>query len=366
MKTAENNILVIKLRYIGDVLLTTPVFEALRSNYPEARIVALVNKGTEAVLTDNPAIDEVLTLERHVNRINDLMIQLRLVRRLRSYHFNYALELTNSDRGAMLSFLSGADKRIGYRPRDKMKRINRRFLLTDLVSADGRQHIVEYHLAMLRPLDCAVKTRQLRLYWKDADEAGLKHVFETDKISVDGQFVVMHPFSRVPSKAWRADNYAAVCDHLYETWGIRTILVCGNDNSEKNFLEKIKTRCQCSPVHLGAKLTLKQLAVLVSRAILFFGIDSGPMHIAMAVNTPVIALFGPSRKFRWGPWGDNHQVIQKSWPCVPCGKKGCDGRGVSNCLEELTIDEVVPVLDAALRSRVPNNEKQSIGLRKND
>lgn len=366
MDTADNNILVIKLRYIGDVLLTTPVFDALRSNYPEARIVALVNKGTEAVLSDNPAIDDVLILERDVDRINDLMIQVRLVRRLRSYHFDYALELTNSDRGALLSFFSGADKRIGYKPRDKMKRINRRLLLTDLINGDGRQHIVEHHLAILRPLDCVIKKPQLRLFWKKADEATLKHVFETEKVPLDKPFVVMHPFSGVPSKAWLAENYAVVCDHLNEAWGIRTILICGNDKSEINFLEMITMQCQSSPAHMGGKLTLKQLAALMSQALLFFGVDSGPMHIATAVNTPVIALFGPSRKFRWGPWGKDHQVIQKSWPCVPCGKRGCDGRGVSKCMEELTIDEVLPVLDAALRFRLSHNEKLSFGLRKND
>jgi heptosyltransferase-3 len=352
MNKGRKNILVIKLRYIGDVLLTTPVFEALRSNYPEARIVALVNKGTETMLAGNPAVDDVLVLERHSNRIIDFMAQLRLVGKLRRYHFDYALELTNSDRGAVLSFLSGAIRRLGFRPRKKMKRINRRLLLTDLVRADGTQHIVEYHLTMARHLKCAVDTRDLHLYWKEEEEAYCRKILKQEDFSLDERFVVMHPFSQALYKAWHVDKYAAACDYLYDTWGIKTVLVCGNDKSELDYLEKIMAQCKHLPIHLGSKITLKQLTALMSHAVLFVGVDSGPMHIATAVKTPVVALFGPSRKFRWGPWGDDHTVIQKSWDCVPCGKKGCNGGGVSKCLEQLTIEEVVPVLDTALHSRM--------------
>jgi heptosyltransferase-3 len=351
MNKARKNILVIKLRYIGDVLLTTPVFEALRSNYPEAHIVALVNKGTEAMLADNPAVDDVLVLERRSNRIIDFMTQLRLIGKLRTYHFDYALELTNSDRGALLSFLSGARRRLGFRPRTKMKRINRRLLLTDLVRADGTQHIVEYHLTMARHLKCSVDTQDLHLYWKEEEEASCRKILKEKGLSLDERFVVMHPFSQAQFKAWHVDSYAAACDYLYDMWGIKTVLVCGNDKSELDFLEKIMAQCKRLPIYLGSKTTLKQLAALMSHAVLFFGVDSGPMHIATAVKTPVVALFGPSRKFRWGPWGDNNTVIQKSWDCVPCGKKGCNGQGVSKCLEELTIGEVINVLDSTLRSR---------------
>lgn len=349
MSKVRKNILVIKLRYIGDVLLTTPVFETLRSNYPEARIVALVNKGTESMITDNPAVDDVLVLERHSNRIIDLLGQLRLISKLRACHFDYALELTNSDRGTVLSFLSGATRRLGFMPRTRVKRINRRLLLTDLVRTDGTQHIVDYHLTMARHLQCTVDNRNLHLYWKEEEEATLRKILKKQDLFLDERFVVMHPFSQARFKSWNVDSYAAVCDYLYDTWGIKTVLVCGNDKNELDFLGKIMAQCKCPPIHLGSKITLKQLAALVSHAVLFIGIDSGPMHIATAVKTPVIAVFGPSRKFRWGPWGD-HVVIQKSWQCVPCGKKGCNGKGVSKCLEQLTLEEVMPVLDSVLCS----------------
>lgn len=351
MNKARKNILVIKLRYIGDVLLTTPVFETLRSNYPGARIVALVNKGTEAMLADNPAVDEVLVLERHSNRLIDFMAQLRLIGKLRTYHFDYTLELTNSDRGALLSFLSGARRRLGFSSGKKVKKIDRHLLFTDLVVTDGTQHIVEYHLTMARYLKCAVDKRDLHLYWKEEEEASCRKILKQEDFSLDERFVVMHPFSQAQFKAWHVNRYAAACDYLYDTWDIKTVLVCGNDKSELDFLEKIMAQCKRLPIQLGSKITLKQLAVLMSHAVLFVGVDSGPMHIATAVKTPVVALFGPSRKFRWGPWGDSNTVIQKNWDCVPCGKKGCNGQGVSKCLEELTIGEVINVLDSTLRSR---------------
>jgi heptosyltransferase-3 len=99
--------------------------------------------------------------------------------------------------------------------------------------------------------------------------------------------------------------------------------------------------CRAAPVDLAGRLSLKELGALISKARLFFGADSAPMHLASAVNTPAVALFGPSGVYNWGPWGEGHLVIQKDWDCVPCGKDGCEGGKVSRCLVELTPAEVL-------------------------
>ena len=120
------------------------------------------------------------------------------------------------------------------------------------------------------------------------------------------------------------------------------VLTSGSERRELEKIQSIQRRSQTKAIDLSGKMTLKQLAALSQRADLFIGVDTAPMHIAAAVKTPVIALFGPSGEFNWGPWGDaGHVVIKKDWPCRPCGKDGCEGSKRSRCLEEIREEEVL-------------------------
>lgn len=356
MHDETKNILVIKLKYIGDVLVTTPVFESLRYYYPKAYIAALVNKGTEPMLTQNPAINKILVLERYANPVLDLIKYLQLINNLRKLHFDLVLELTNSDRGALLGFLSGAKRRLGFKSK-KLKRFDRHLLFTDLVTARAGRHIVDYHLEMTEYLGCVSCEKELSLYWNKEDETACLQILREKGFLPHNNFIVLHPISQARYKAWHLDGYVAICDYLQKEWGIRTILICGNNRAELNFTNRIVEMSKSSPIHLGGQLSLKQLAALLSHAMFFIGIDSGPMHMATAVKTPVVAIFGPSKQFRWGPRGEGHKVVQKSWKCVPCGKKGCNGEGRSRCLDDLSIEEVVPVLKSRMDFTLSNKNR---------
>ena len=344
-----NNILVIKLKYLGDVLVTTPVFEALRYCYPRASISALVNKGTEEMLTQNPFLDNVFTLDESTNPVAGLIKYLQLIQRLRRMSVDIALELTNSDRGAILAFLSCAKRRLGFQSKKK-KMLDRHLIFTDLITVQGAMHIVDYHLEMVKYLGCAFTKKELSLYWSQEEESTCIHILKDHGFSLKKKFVVLHPISRARYKAWHLDGYAAVCDYLKRDCDTQTILVCSNNEDERHFIHGIVKISKTEPLNLGGQLSLKQLAILISHAKLFIGIDSAPMHIATAVKTPVVAIFGPSRQFRWGPWGSGNTVIQKSWDCVPCGKEGCKGEGRSKCLDDLSIEEVISVVGSKMDS----------------
>ncbi len=341
-------ILVIKLRYLGDVLLTTPVFDTLRSRYPDAFIAAVVNRGTEDMLTKNPAIDKILTIERDSRLLTDFQKQFQLIKEIRNLHFDIALELTHSDRAAVLAWLSGARRRFAYRPR-KEKRLHLKLLLTDLIPVSKNLHVIEKHLEMARALGCSFLPTKPMLYWSPQDQSACEDILKSNGVSGNLPYVVVHPTSTAIHKVWTAEGYAALCDYLTEKKAIRTILICGKDEEEFRLNRKICDLAKCPPLDLGGKLSLKQTAALLSKALLFIGIDSGPMHMAAAVGTPVLAIFGPSRPWRWGPWGEGQVIVQKNWDCVPCGKKGCrnDG-GESRCLTELTPDEVLLAVENKL------------------
>lgn len=349
MTDGSPRILVIKLRYLGDVLLTTPVFDALRSRFPDAFIAAAVNKGTEDMLTCNPAIDKIFTVGRDSSFFPDFQKQFRLIMDIRNFKFDAVLELTNSDRAAVLAWLSGAKRRWGYQYK-REHFLSRSLLFTDLVEGGKNIHILERHLEMAKVLGCSAIPTKPTLYWSPQDQRSCTEILKDNSVFDDLPYIVLHPSSNALYKVWTKEGYAALCDYLSEKKGIRTILICGKDAEELRLNRAICALTRSRPIDLGGQLTLKQSAFLLSRAALFIGIDSGPMHMAAAVNTPVAAIFGPSRPWRWGPWGDGQIVIQKDWDCVPCGEKGCAGSGRSRCLDELSIEEVTAVLETKLKS----------------
>ncbi len=349
MIAGSPRILVIKLRYLGDVLLTTPVFDALRFRFPQAFLAAVVNKGTEDMLTGNPAINKIFTVERDSNFLSDLQKQFRLIKEIRNDKFDMALDLTWNERAAVLAWLSGAKRRLSYKI-ERKKDLNLSLLFTDLVEVEKNLHIVKKHLEMAKALECFLPPAKPTIYWSPQDQSTCEAILKNNGVSDNLPYVVLHPSSNALYKVWTAEGYAAICDYLFEKRAIRTILICGKDAEELRLNRAICALAKSHPLNLGGQLSLKQTAVLLSKAALFIGIDSGPMHMATAVNTPVAAIFGPSRAWRWGPLGDGHVIIQKDWPCVPCGKKGCDGSGQSRCLDELSLEEVTAVLEPKLKS----------------
>ena len=357
MNNGSPRILVIKLRYLGDVLLTTPAFDALRKHFPDAFIAAVVNKGTEEMLTGNPAVNKIFTVERDSTFLPDMQKQLKLIREIRSFKFDIVLELTSNDRGAFLACVSGAQRRLGYKKK-KEHFLRQSILFTDLIAVENNLHIAKKNLEMAKALECPLPAMKPVIFWSPQDQTACEQLLKENSLSDDVSCVVLHPSSNARHKVWTVKGYAALCDYLRDKWAIRTILICGKDAEELRLNRDICALAKSHPLNLGGQLTLKQTAVLLSKAVLFIGIDSGPMHMATAVNTPVAAIFGPSRAWRWGPLGEGHVIIQKDWPCVPCGKKGCEGSGQSRCLDELSLEEVTAVLEPKLKSIL--SEKVSI------
>lgn len=143
---------------------------------------------------------------------------------------------------------------------------------------------------------------------------------------------------------------ANVIDWLEVERRMKVILTTSPEEKELKKIKSILSLCKSRPLSLAGLLTLKQLAVLSQKCKLFMGIDSAPMHIAAAVGTPVIALFGPTGEFNWGPWGNGHTIIKKDWKCRPCGMDGCNRTKRSLCLEAITPEEVKRAIDLKLNA----------------
>ena len=331
------NILVIKLKQPGDVLVSTPVLVALKEAWPQARVTYLVPRAAQEMVSDHPLLDELLVADR---RQETWSRSWRLLQNLWRAQYDLVLELSGGDRGAFYTLATRASERLGFE-RPGQPAWQRQSVFTRLLPRPPiRMHMVDQNLEAVRALGVEPQNPRLQFFWDDRVEARV-----TKKLQSLGlkprEFVVVHPGAGWRFKCWTPVGYARVIEFVKEVWGLQVILTASRAPHEQELLREILTECRQTPINLAGQLTLKELGALIAKARLFFGADSAPMHLAAAVNTPAVALFGPSGAFNWGPWGEGHLVIQKDLECVPCGQDGCEGTKVSRCLMELTPEEVL-------------------------
>ncbi len=330
LKTPKN-ILVIMLRYIGDVLLTTPVLRTLRMQVPGARITVMVNAGTEDVLGGNPNVDHVLVVQRR-----GLVSQMRFLRQLRASGFDCVIDLTDGDRSALLSRLTGAPIRIGY---DQERRW-RGLLYTAIVRLPTiRLHRVERNLEAVRAIGLEPKGSALILKpsRKDEEEAAdiLRRLGLEDAAH---PLVMLHPGARYWFKSWPVERFAVLADRLSEELGCAVVV--GGSEADRPVAETIQARARSKPVLLAGGTTLPQLAAILKRCRLFVGNDNGPMHMAAALQVPLVALFGPSDPAIWGPRGGAAEVIYRGDACHACVHPTCV-RGEESCMHQISVEEVL-------------------------
>jgi heptosyltransferase-3 len=158
------------------------------------------------------------------------------------------------------------------------------------------------------------------------------------------RFVQMHPASRWLFKCWPADRVAELINILHSR-GERIVLTGAGDGNEAAYMDEVRKRLRQPVIDLAGQLDLKALAALAARARLFVGVDSAPMHIASAMGTPVVALFGPSGDVEWGPWQVAHRIVASDMACRPCGINGCGGSNRSECLETRPVERVLAAID---------------------
>jgi heptosyltransferase-3 len=346
-RVSPRRALVIKLGHIGDVLVTTPVITALKETWPELSITALVNQGTEAMLQNSPYVDEVIALERdHEGRLSELAYQLGLLKRLRSARFDLSLELSGGDRGAFLSLASGAKTRVGFAPKKPHVRARAFHVLAD---ATGTQnHVVETFLRQVRALGIEPNDTALKLYPDAASQAKAATLLRQHGLE-SKQFALLHPTSRWMFKCWTPEGNAALIRRLGEL-GLPVVLTAAPAQKELDFLEQALEQdlSTAEVINLAGQVDLPLLGALIEQARVFIGVDSAPMHMAAALGTPTLVLFGPSGEKMWGPWQSPAQVLTGDCEDRPCGRDGCDGSKISRCLVELPPEKVIAALDKLL------------------
>jgi heptosyltransferase-3 len=365
-------ILVICLGHIGDALLITPALELLSRFFPDAEISVVVRKGTEAVLENNPFIKTTyiygeITSNQQMHRrtksslgrrLGQIPQGLRLIQQLRRQHFDLAMDLNGGDRAAIMTFLSGAKDRVGYQPAGGFKGKSRAYTQT-FARPSGPRHRVLYatdlvfQFAASRPQSTADQFEVGPLVLRPTAENSAWADIEWKIHPTDARpRVLLHPTSRVAYKCWAPAKWAQVIERLQKTFNARLMLTCSPDPKEMKMAEAIRDLCAAKPeVRLG-NLSLGQLAALIQRADLFLGVDSAPMHMAAAVGTPVIAVFGPSDDLSWSPWGKKNRVVRRPCPCLDSKKALCSAEQGMDCLNGVPAEDVWQAASEILSARL--------------
>jgi len=342
-------VLVTKLRHHGDVLLASPVFSVLKGQAPHVEIDALVYADTADMLNGNPAVARVFAVDRGWKALGwrgQAGAEWTLLQQLRARDYDLLIHLTEHPRGAWLARLLGPRYRVAAdyaRARGWWKAS---FSHLYPLPANGRRHVVEQNLDALRRIGVQPGERERGLSFAPGEAAEREIGRRLGELGLEPRgYIHVHPASRWHFKCWPAQKTADLIDKL-QGLGERVVVSAAPDAGELELVRRIGALAVTPFADLSGKLTLKQLGALTRHAKLFIGVDSAPMHIASAMGTPVVALFGPSGEFNWGPWQVAHRVVASDHTCRPCGNDGCGGGKLSECLSTLPVSAVLQAVQA--------------------
>jgi len=330
------HVLVIKLRYIGDSIWMLPFVENLKLNLPHAKLSVIVNKGTEPFFYTSPAVDAVIPFPRADIKGKPLGILrfFSFIKTIRGLKPDVVIELTEGDRAAIMSVLSGADIRIGY---SNEKHWRQRFYTHQISSKINTKHMVEYHLDLLKELGMKIFDDSIKIQIPEAAYLSLRRILPPDFYNNKKKKVLIHPGARNPLRQWGAEKFAYIGDALSEE--CRVFLIAGPD--EEGVLQEVKRTMKTTPAFCSTSLNLYEFAALCELSDLFIGNDSGPIHIA-AAKTFTAGIYGPTLPELAGPWTNRKRIFEdKSFQCRPCKQDKCHYQSFKACLEAISPEDVI-------------------------
>lgn len=330
-------ILIVKLGAVGDVVHTLPALHSLRKSFPEAFIAWVVEKKALQVISDNPYIDEIIIFERKelekTYRTQGLFAALKFLSRfgkkLKSYHFDIAIDFQTLFKSGLLTRLSGAPVRVGF---DKWRELNK--LFTNKRIKSDKRHTIDKYLDLVDLIGGKPDPAPVKIYYS-AEDSDYVDVFLKKEGLHEKKWIAINPGASWTSKLWGAQRYAMLCDLLIEA-AIPHVVVWGP--GEEQIVEEIFEKAGHKQL-VAPPTTIKQLASLLERSSLYVGGDTGPMHMAVAMGTPVVGIFGPSDPERNGPYGEGHKVLQADIGCIKCWKRSCTT--ALKCMEKVSPQSVL-------------------------
>ncbi|MDX9702771.1 MAG: lipopolysaccharide heptosyltransferase II [Candidatus Auribacterota bacterium] len=341
MKLKGNEkILIIKPSALGDVLHALAVAGEIKKVYPDVCISWVVNREYAELLDNNPVIDKVYVFERRKwgrkRRVLKTASEfLKLIQSVRNAHYDCLIDLQGLLRSGLITIFSGAKIKIGLSDAREGSRLAYKHLIT---VHDKKRHAVDRYLKTVRYFgiepECPNRIA-FPLKWNQSVNDAVEQIFRNHGLTDGSLKIALNPNARWDTKCWPFEYFAQLADMLYEKMNAQIVFV--GSPSDRSNIDKILSAMNHKPVDAVGKTSLLELAALLARMDCLVTNDSGPMHMSVAVGTPVVALFGPTDPAKTGPYGEGHVVIQKELACGACMKRSCLNR---QCMSDITVEEV--------------------------
>lgn len=345
-------ILLCKLNHLGDTLLLTPTIRFLKEKNPGAQIDVLVRSGCETILSCNPDVNNVIPVARPESSERTCQSAvsefLNAFSKLFLRRYDYAFDLSDSDRSKLWMLLSASKVRC---VNDAYNTLGRKRWAVNRVSRFkwGREHQVLKDFQTI--LDCFSLTGdpgKLQFHTNGNESSVIEKLPYFSDI---GKFIIIHPTSRWAFKQWDARRWSKVADILKREYNRNVIVTCGPDKREVAMARKILELAEEEHFTTEGRINLHELGWVISRAELFLGIDTVSMHLAAAVQTPIVALFGPSSEWSWRPWLCEHELVLGECDCKKTRNFICDKSKIFPCMERIQVKDVIDVACRLLAQR---------------
>jgi 3-deoxy-D-manno-octulosonic-acid transferase/heptosyltransferase-1 len=341
------NILIVKTSAIGDVIHTLPSLWSLRARFPQAQITWLVEESAADLVTGHAAINRVLVARRKTwlhdlrsGRVFSALSEfVRFVRQLRDTRYDLVIDFQGLLKSAMWVFLARGIRKAGFGRGMEHAEYSYLALNERVPAVDMNQHAIDRSLLLLKHIGVPAAALRYGIPVSAQQESEAAGLLRACGVQDEDRMVAINPMARWPTKLWDARSFAALADRL-EGEGICVVFTGGPQDGPA--LDEIGGFMTRRHRRLDGKTSLNQLAALYRRAQVVVTTDSGPMHLAAAVGTPVVALFGPTAPWRTGPYGPTHVVLRADLSCSPCFKKQCLTTAYEEraCMKRLTVEQV--------------------------
>jgi len=322
--------------------MTTPAIRAIRKRFPNSHVSLLAKPWVVPVFENSEHIDRLLIYDDK-GRHKGIFGKFRLARDLKKYNFDAAILLQNAFEAALVTFLARIPLRIGYNTDV------RQLLLTHAVSCTNeikKKHQTDYYLNIIRGLGMKEDNRELYLRLNQKDRFRAEKMLLEKHLSLDYKIVGINPGATYgPAKQWPFDRYAHLADKIQAFTGGR-IIIFGGPN-DRNLGGNISQRMQHRPIDLSGKTSLGEAMALIERCDLFITNDSGLMHVAAALDVPLIAIFGSTNSITTGPLSQNSKIVQVPLECSPCLRPECP-KGHLDCMDQISVEMVFNVVKEIL------------------
>ena len=350
------NILIVKLSAIGDVIHTLPALNALREHYPQAHITWLVEEAAADLVVGHRALDRVLVSRRKswVHRLRgpgrwEALAEVRhFFTDLRDTRYDIIIDFQSLLKSGVLVWLARGQRKIGFDKGMQHQEHSYLFLNERIPPVDMDVHALTRGLMLLNAIGIQSETVAYDLPVSDGDRQRVEALLRASGVDGTRPLVAINPVALWETKLWVNERFTQLADRLVHDFRVDVVFTGGPD--DRTAIHAIRQEMTAPSADLSGRTSLTMLAALYQQAACLVTTDTGPMHLAAAVDTKVVALFGPTAPWRTGPYGKGHTVVRTAPPCSPCFKRRCDVHRC-RCMRDIMVDQVLAAVRPMIAPR---------------